>query len=134
MKAGYEQRSNETHLGVGETDLATVNTFASVERVSEAGWMNLRFSVFLTNLVSAKAIVVTVQQNSCTRRIFAYSQPQRDIRSAGWVERTWVGTAAVSWILLALVLFTSVVFASVLFARVDLRIGVAVLFPLPPGT
>ena len=30
-KASYEQRSNETHLGVGETDLETVNTFASVK-------------------------------------------------------------------------------------------------------
>ena len=31
-KSSYEQSSNETHLGVRETDLATVNTFASVER------------------------------------------------------------------------------------------------------
>ena len=46
--------------------------------------MNLGFSVFLTNLVSTKAVFVAVQQNSCTRRIFAYSQPpQRDIRSHG---------------------------------------------------
>ena len=73
LKAGYEQSSNETHLGVRETDRATVNTFASVERVSEAGWMNFGFSVFLTNLVSTKAIVVIVQQDSCTRRIFACS-------------------------------------------------------------
>ena len=34
----------------------------------------------------------------------------------GAVERTWVGTAAVSWILSALVVFTSVVFALVMFA------------------
>ena len=82
LKAGYEQRSNETHFGVGETDLATVNTFASVkggdmgygiERILETGWMNLGFSVFLTNLVSTKAIVVIVQQDSCTCRIFACS-------------------------------------------------------------
>ena len=81
-KPSHEQRSNETHFGVGETDLATVNTFASVrggdmgygiERILEAGWMNLGFSVFLTNLVSTKAIVVIVQQDSCTRRIFACS-------------------------------------------------------------
>ena len=72
-KPSYEQRSNETHLGVGDTDLETVNTFASVERVLEAGWMNLGFSVFLTNLVSTKAIVVIVQQDSCTCRIFACS-------------------------------------------------------------
>ena len=74
-KASYEQRSNETHLGVRETDLATVNTFASIkggdmgygiERILEAGWMNIGFSVFLTNLVS-------MQQDSCTRRIFACS-------------------------------------------------------------
>ena len=32
-KASCEQRSNETHLEVEETDLATVNTFVSVERV-----------------------------------------------------------------------------------------------------
>ena len=44
-----------------------------IERILEAGWMNLGFSVFLTNLVSTKAIVVIVQQDSCTRRIFACS-------------------------------------------------------------
>ena len=93
LKAGYEQRSNEIHLGVGDTDLATVNTFTSVERVLEAGWMNIGFSVFLTNLVSTKAIVVIVQQDSCTRRISAYSHPQRDIRTAGWAGEDvgWYG-------------------------------------------
>ena len=31
LKARYEQRSNETHLGVGEANLAMVNTFARVK-------------------------------------------------------------------------------------------------------
>ena len=85
------------------------------DRTGLRGWVDEPwFLGYLDTLGLNKAIVVIVRQDSCTRRIFAYSQPpQRDIRSAGG---TWVGTVAVSWILSALVVFTSVVFVSVMFA------------------
>ena len=71
-----------------------------------------------------------VSTETRTRASAAYSHI-RGLRGIfgpqGGLARTWVGTAAVSWILSALVLFISVVFAPVLFARVDLRIGALVL-------